>query len=211
MKALLIANGEINNYEKIKQYIKGDETVYCCDGGIRHFEKLSMSPDIIMGDFDSAQESAFAQYIKSGAKIFKYPTEKDNTDTELALIKAIDDGASEITIIGGTGGRFDHTLANAHILLNALKKGVKARLVDELNEIMLIDKETSIIGNTGDIISLIPLTTEAVGVTITGVKYPLYDRTLKIGSSFSISNVMIAEEVKISLKSGLLFVIKAID
>ena len=211
MNILLIANGEIKDYEHIKRCINDYDTIYCCDGGIKHFKNLGLSPDVIVGDFDSASEIAFEKYIKTGAKIYKFSSEKDYTDTELGLRKAIEDGATNITIIGGMGRRFDHALANAHILAYALEKGVAARLVDEHNDIVLIDKELEIAGSKGDVLSLIPLTTEVVGVTITGVKYPLHNKTLKIGSSFSVSNEITEETVKISLSSGLLFVMKAWD
>ena len=211
MNALLITNGEIKDYGYMKRYISNYDAVYCCDGGVRHFEALGISPDVIVGDFDSAEEAAFEKYVNAGAKIFKFPSEKDCTDTELGLRKAIEDGATNITVIGGIGKRFDHSLANAHILAYALEKSVTAKIVDEHNEIVLIDKETTIEGSKGDIISLIPLTTEAACVTVTGVKYPLADRTLKIGSSFSVSNEMVDNTAKISLTSGLLFVMRSWD
>ena len=100
MNVLLIANGEIKDYEHMKRYTVGYDAVYCCDGGVRHFEALGISPDVIVGDFDSATEAAFEKYVSVGAKIFKFPSEKDCTDTELALRKAIEDGAASITIIG---------------------------------------------------------------------------------------------------------------
>ncbi|MCL2873449.1 MAG: thiamine diphosphokinase [Defluviitaleaceae bacterium] len=213
MNVLLIANGEIKDYEYTKRFVSEYDAVYCCDGGIKHCEQLGLFPNVIVGDFDSSLESSFDKYIKTGAEIFKFPSEKDFSDTELGLIKAVEDGATNITILGGLGKRFDHALANAHILMYALENRVTARLVDEHSEIVLINKEISINGKPGDIISLIPLTTEVVDVTITGVKYPLSNKTLKAGSgiSFSISNVIVNKTANISLSSGLLFVILARD
>jgi len=211
MNVLLIANGEVRDYEYIKHFIKGYGRVYCCDGGVRHCEKLSLFPNVIVGDFDSSSEIEFDKYVELGAEIFKFPAEKDCTDTELCILKAIDDGAKSIIILGGLGKRFDHALANAHILKHALENNVAAKLIDEHSEIFLIDKEAQVKDRVGGTISLIPLTTEAKGVTITGVKYPLFNHTLKVGSSFSVSNFITENIVNVSISSGNIFVIIARD
>ena len=85
------------------------------------------------------------------------PTHKDETDMELGLDFAVELGADDIVIFGGIGSRFDHTLANAHLLLRLLKKGVRARLVDEKNCVELINNSIVLEGQQGDLVSTIPL------------------------------------------------------
>lgn len=110
------------------------------------------------------------------------------------------------------GTRVDHSVANINILKIPLEKDIKARIIDEHNEIQLINKETILQKNNKfKYVSIIPLTTEVTGVTLKGFKYPLKNYTLTIGNSLGVSNEQIANKAKISLDKGILIVIKSID
>lgn len=209
MDAILIGNGEIKDYKMLESYIKKSNTiVICCDGGLKHTYKLDMKPDYIIGDFDSAPSKLLRYYKKFDIPMKVFPEKKDKTDMELGLEFALDLKPKEIFIFGGIGSRFDHTLANANILKIALECGVKASLINEVHIINLINKKFSIVGNKGDLLSLIPLTQEVSGVTTFGLEYPLDNAVIKIGSSIGISNVFISNEVNIIIKEGLLLVIQ---
>ena len=115
-------------------------------------------------------------------------------------------------LFGGIGSRFDHTLANAHLLLRLVKKGIRGRLVDEKNCVELIDSAITLYGKRGDLVSTIPLSMEVTGITLKGFAYPLTDHTLALDDEIvAVSNVMLQQECEISIKSGYLFVIKAKD
>ena len=125
---------------------------------------------------------------------------------------ALELGSTEIVILGGTGSRVDHVLGNIQSMMLAKKKGVLCELLDEHNRIRLIDEETVIAREEqyGDYVSLIPLTTEVTGVTLTGFKYPLRDHTFtSTGSAgLGVSNEILAAEGRIQMKTGVFILIE---
>lgn len=211
MKTVIIGNGQISNYSRLKEYIKISDFIICCDGGIVHAYNINIIPNCILGDLDSAPKNLIEYYKNKNVIFHKFPVKKDKTDMEIGLDFAIEMNCSEIFIFGGTGTRFDHTLANAHILIKALKKGIKAKLIDENNIIFAINNNTTIENKKGCFVSLIPLTTEVSGITALGFEYSLKNASLKIGSSLGISNVIIDDKAHISLSNGILFVIISND
>ncbi len=212
MKAVLFAGAEIERYDFCKEYIQNADVIVCCDGGMRHTRALKIIPDYILGDFDSCKKEDFNYYKELGVKIKTFPTQKDETDMELGLDFALELGVDDIVICGGIGSRFDHTLANAHLLLRLLKKGVRGRLVNEKNCVELIDKNMIVKGKKGDLVSTIPLSMEVTGITLEGFAYPLTDHTLTIDDDIvAVSNVMLQEKCSITIKTGYLFVIQARD
>ena len=140
------------------------------------------------------------------------PCEKDDTDTGLAIQKAIETGADEILMIGGTGTRLDHVMGNFGQLFYAHSKGVKAELVDANNRMRVLNHKSTVSKKDqfGKYVSLIPIY-EARGVTLTGFKYPLKDHTLVFEQSLAISNELEAEEGIISFSEGKLLLIESRD
>ncbi len=212
MKAVIFAGAEIKSYDFCKEYIQQQDIIICCDGGMRHTRALGIMPNYILGDFDSCKKEDLQYYQKKGIAIKTFPTKKDETDMELALDFAIELGAEDIVLFGGIGSRFDHTLANAHLLLRLVKKGIRGRLVDEKNCVELIDSAITLYGKKGDLVSTIPLSMEVTGITLKGFAYPLTDHTLTVDDEIvAVSNVMLEEKCEISIKSGYLFVIRSQD
>jgi len=120
--------------------------------------------------------------------------------------------STSITILGAIGTRIDHTIANIHILKELIEQNIKAKIINENNEIQLINKSIKIEKNNKyKYISIIPLTTEVKGITIKGMKYPLENYTLSIGNSLGVSNEQIKKEAEISIKQGILILIKSRD
>ena len=209
MRAVLFGSAEIKDYSICRQYIMPDDIIICCDGGMNHTKQLNIIPNYILGDFDSVKSEVFQYYQELGIKIQQFPTQKDETDMQLGLNFAVELGADDIIIFGGIGSRFDHTLANAHLLLRLLKKQVRGRLINEHNCIEVIDKPTKFYGKAGDLISIIPLSMEVSGITLCGMKYPLHDKRLTIDDDLiAVSNVMLEDEVEVKIKEGYLFVIQ---
>ena len=144
MKALVFAGAEIWDYSFCKAYMDGAGVVICCDSGLRHAKALGIRPDYIVGDFDSVSPEVWDYYKGQGIPVRQFPARKNETDMELGVLLALELGANELVLFGGIGDRFDHTLANAHYLLSLLKKGVRARLVDEKNCVEVIDKHLTV-------------------------------------------------------------------
>lgn len=211
-KTLIITGGTINEQFLANELVSSNyETIIAVDKGLETAKNLNLKVNYIIGDFDSVNTNILEEYIDK-AKIYKLNPEKDYTDTHMALKMAIELKSDDITIIGWSGTRIDHLMANIQIIKEALEKNVKCILKNEKNEVELINKETKIIKNNKfKYISLIPLTTKVQDITLEGFKYSLKNATLKIGESIGISNEIIKNEAKIYIKRGILILIKSID
>jgi len=210
VKIAIIANGEFyENSEKIKKFaetaLKEADYIIACDGGLEHCYNMDITPDIIIGDLDSAPADILAEY--KDVPILRFPTEKDETDLELAMDFALKK-SQDILILAALGGRFDHALGNIHVLAEALKYGAKAVILDIYTRIVLIDDFCELQKSNGRMVSLLPFFSEAGRITTTGLKYPLIDENLRIGSVRGLSNEILKESAKIAIKSGLLLVVQ---
>jgi len=233
-KTLIITGGEINEQFLANEVKQNYETIIAADRGLETALKLNIHINHIIGDFDSlgtglrdhigdgVATSNWGQTSRNkkvpkcpvpfGTQIHKLNPEKDYTDTHMALKLAIELGSTDITIIGWNGTRMDHVLGNIHIMKEALENNASCKLVNATNEIKLINKKTIIKEEKKyKYISLIPMTTNVTGITLTGLKYPLQDATLKIGESIGISNEIIDKEASIDIKKGILILIKSKD
>ena len=210
MKAVVFANADINDYGFCERYIK-DAVIICCDGGMRHTMKLGITPDYIVGDFDSVSDEVLEYYRKQDIELKQVPCKKDETDMELGIRHAVEIGADDITIIGGIGSRMDHTLANVFMLIRIDKLGLKGRLVNENNIITLCTGHCELEGEKGDLVSFIPITPEVKGVTTSGLEYPLDKATLYMDSPLGVSNVMTGKNASYSFDEGMALIIRAKD
>jgi len=211
MKAVIIANGDIRDYEFVRQILAdfvGYDYVLACDGGLRHCHVLGVVPDHIVGDLDSAPQDILEKY--RDVPLLQFSPEKDQTDLELAITFSCDKGADSITILGGLGGRFDHQLANVHVLVQAVERHVKAELRDEHTRIRLINDccKIKLHKQDGALVTLLPFTNAAEGIETEGLQYPLKSERLSIGFARGVSNQIIDEWAAVSLKKGMLLVIQ---
>ena len=211
MSAIIICNGSIIDYSYYKKYFRNAPFIICADGGARHLKMLGVKPDILLGDFDSISNEDLDYYKSLGVELLKYPPEKDMTDTDIAVSTAVDLGYKDIIIIGGMGTRFDHSLANVFLLKGMLDIGIRGCVINEYNEIYLIDDKIKIDSEIGFKLSLIPISETVEGITSTGLYYQLNEDTIKMGESRGVSNEFAADTSEISIKSGLLLVIKSKD
>lgn len=211
-KTLIITGGTINEQFLAEEAINSDyETIIAVDKGLETAKNLNLKIHYIIGDFDSVNTKILEDY-KFSAKINKLKPEKDYTDTHMALKLAINLKSDDVTIIGWSGTRVDHVLANIHIIKEALDNNVHCILKNKTNEIELINRKTIITKNEKfKYISLIPFTTETRGITLKGFKYPLESAILKIGESIGISNEIIEDKAIIDIKEGILILIKSKD
>lgn len=213
MRTLIINGGNIN-YDFASVYIKNNkfDKIIAVDGGLTFANNQGIIPDYIIGDFDTVEPTLLEQY-SSKSEIIRFNPQKDNTDSEIAISHACSINSREIVIIGATGKRMDHTLANIQTLVTPLKKGIDAYIIDEYNKIYLVDSVKMISKNEayGKYVSLIPLTTKVKGLTLSGFKYPLQKYTYNIGITLGVSNELKDENGIIKLSDGILIVIESND
>lgn len=213
---ILIISGGLLEEDFIRDYMEKYEfqKILAADRGLVLCKKLGITPDLILGDFDSTTSDALEYYRSIMPEcIRQYPSRKDDTDTELAVSVAMDMGCTEITIFGATGTRLDHVMGNIQILKKALDHGVTTYLVDSHNRIRMTDTAVTISKEEqfGTYVSLIPFTEKVTGLTLRGFSYPVQDYTLMQGISRGVSNEITGQQGEISLKEGLLLVMESRD
>jgi len=209
-RVVIIANGPIKDDEFHTKLLRDDDYLICVDGGCQHAKRLGLRPQLLIGDLDSLDADLQAWLAGKKTRCEIHPAEKDFTDTHLAIDEALRMRPDEILLLGCIGGRLDHTLANMGLLLRCRRAGVPARLVDELNEVVLLSEETfRLRGLPGDRISLLPLSGHASGITTRGLKYHLEDGVLTLGESRGVSNEFADSVATIRVDTGYLLVIRS--
>lgn len=187
--------------------------IIVADRGLLAADNLQLPIDYILGDFDSVPPDILSKYKAGATPIKTYPSKKEKTDTEIALELALEKKPSRVDLVGATGSRIDHTMANMDLLMKAINQNVNARIIDTNNRIYL-KKQSFIIKKDeqyGDYISLLPFSFQIKGLTLKGFKYPLDSITLTAGSSLGISNEIIDEEGSVEFEDGILAVFETID
>lgn len=216
MKQALIVSGGTTDFEFGCSYIKEQqaELMIAVDSGMEFFRQAELIPDIIIGDFDSVQPDTLAYFEKKkGIDWVRLIPEKDDTDTEAAIRRAIEEKCKRIHLLGATGNRIDHVLGNIQLLGIGLSAQAEIFIVDKNNRIRMIDAGIQIKKEEqyGDYVSLIPFTPEVTGVTLTGMKYPLSNFCLKCYNSLGISNEIVSDAAEIKLRDGVLLVLETKD
>lgn len=215
MKFLIVSGGSLNKEFVTKVVGQGRyDRILAADSGMNALYAAAVTPDIIIGDFDSADKKILAFFQQNKEIDFcTLNPEKDDTDTEFAIRESIRRGADSITIIGGTGTRLDHVLGNISLLGIGLEEGVRMELLDAHNRICMIDHSVTLKKKEqyGNYLSLIPYNGNVTGVALKGLKYPLHDYTMGGFNSLGISNEIVDDEASIELTSGQLLVIESRD
>ncbi len=212
MKTLLVAGGrcEIIQLKNTAKHMKdSSEKLYIIgiDGGMKTLKEAGIKPDIGVGDFDSVNVLDY-----SDTPIEKLCPEKDDTDTEHALLMAIDMHPSEIVLMGATGSRLDQTISSIELLKCAVDADVPAVILDPTNRIRVAKGETVITkeDSFGYYVSVIPFSEDLTDLTMKGFKYEIEDFTLKKGISRCISNELASDRAVISC-SGYYIVMETCD
>lgn len=178
------------------------------DGGGDALFKVGQVPHLIVGDLDSITPAALAALIRGGSEVRRFRTDKDETDLELALLAAVERGATHIDILGALGGRWDQTLSNVALLALPELHDCHVRLLDRGQEAFLVHGYANISGTVGDTVSLIPLGGSALGITTRGLHYPLTDATLRFEHSRGVSNVIDSLPAEVTLRAGMLLIVR---
>lgn len=211
MKAVIVSGGTPPSKELLTQELADSSLLICADSGANCLYSYNAVPNILIGDFDSIDSKVFDHFIKSGCSVEKFSKEKDSTDSEICLDKAMEMGASEIVLLGSTGGRLDHTLGNIGLLKKGLQLNINMYLKDENNSVTMINRPYKITGKKGEYISFLAYSDLVEGLSIKGAKYPLENYNLALGDSLTVSNEFLKESIDIFFKRGILLIIKSKD
>ncbi len=212
--ALVLADGSVGDPAALDEawpgWAVGVDLVIAADGGARHAGRFGVRIDRWVGDGDSLGEAGLAALAAAGVPIQRSPVDKDESDTELALLAAIDADVGRVTVLGGLGGeRYDHGLANVWLLGHPRLHGRDVRLVDPTVRIRLVGPgRTDLGGRLGDLVSLFPFGGDATGLATEGLRYPLRDESLRSGPSRGLSNVRDAAGATLSVESGRILVVE---
>jgi len=188
-------------FEQLLGPVKADDFLMAADGGLVHLQKLGLTPDGILGDFDSLG------YVPEGAKIF--PVEKDDTDAMLAVRQGLDLGYREFLLYGSLDGpRLDHTVSNFQTLQFLADHGATGYLIGNTHIVTVVKNGTiRFLKTAKGIISVFCMGTDATGVTIEGLRYTLKDGTLSAGFPLGVSNHFVGQPASVTVKDGSLLVI----
>lgn len=221
MHALVVADGRTPTRGELDAAWPGwdadVELVVAADGGARAAEALGFRIGVLVGDGDSLGSADLERFAGSGVEVERSPVDKDETDTELALLAALRRGADRLTILGALGGRrLDHELANLWLLAHPALGRVPAAILDAAARVRLLQAPDAagrparldLAGPVGALVSLLPFGGDAVGITTEGLRYPLRDEPLRLGPARGISNVRLAPTASVTLRSGRLLVIE---
>lgn len=208
-RVVIVTGGNLGSWTldrlREKDYVIG------ADAGALFLIRHGIKPDLSLGDFDSVREAELDEIAANSHETASFdPIDKNYTDTELALIKALKLEPDSILLLGALGSRFDHTLANVHLLRTAADQGCSAAIEDASNRIRLLrgGQSLEIVRSELPHVSLLPLSEEASGIDLTGFQYPLQDATLRIGQSLGISNALAADAGTVTLRDGWLLVME---
>ncbi len=222
MKRCLIVSGGPLDLEFAASFLKGrsyDVTI-AVDAGVGACMSLLLRPELLVGDFDTFGKEQILKYQReTGVSMDIHKAEKDETDTELALRDALLMGCTEADVLGATGGRLDHEISNIHLMAQGKKRGLKVNIFDRKNKISLLDsafeKRTEFFKDSlyGTYVSFLPLTETVRGITLTGFKYPLFEKDISIleNPSLCVSNEVVEERAEITFRQGILICVESRD
>jgi thiamine pyrophosphokinase len=207
MRAFIYTGGAVRT-EYITEHPKADDLTIAADSGYHTAKALGERVDLLLGDFDSIGQVPRDEHME----IRQVPTEKDYTDTQLAVEIAIEHGVEEIIIIGGLSGRLDHTLSTLAVLEDLHGRGVYASITDGQSRARYIKSTSTLIARSAyKYLSLIAVDEVVKGVDIEGCKYPLKRATLRRRNQFAVSNEITGNVAFIAVKKGGVYVIESRD
>ena len=195
-------------HPNVRQHLPADAFVIAADSGYSHAIAMGFVPNELVGDMDSITAVDLTDARDSNTLISQFPTDKDLTDTEIAIASAINRNSSNITVVSGGGDRFDHVLAMVHSLASCARTVDTTLLIGTTRvSYATYTKEFQISTQPGNTMSLVPLGGAAT-VTTTGLQWELTNDTLQSFASRGVSNIATGETVSISVTDGSLAVIE---
>lgn len=207
IRAVIFTGGRVRPGKFVQAALAAADLVIAADSGAKAALDFRSLPSVVVGDFDSLDEATRKDLAAKGVRFIAYDSAKDRTDTELAVACAIENQATEITVVGGIeGDRVDHILANLFSMVNA-KVPIKFINGETAAWVVKGPKTANIAGDAGDTVSLIPLTAQVTGIKTDGLRYPLRDETLHMRRGRGVSNVMTRKTASVRLSRGVLLLV----
>lgn len=198
MRCVIISGSPDTNVEEIKSLCTSDDFIVCADSGYSFAKKAGLTPNLIIGDFDSLKEE-----LPQNTEVVKLNTHKDDTDTEHCVMECIRRGYKDFLLLGSIGGRTDHTFANIATLAFLSEYNYNGIARNNGEEIRILKEGSYEMNNKkGLIFSVFPYGCESVNVTYKGAEYMLNNKTLTYNVSRGISNVFVDDNAEITINRG---------
>ncbi|KAA0547980.1 thiamine diphosphokinase [Bacillus sp. BGMRC 2118] len=213
MQIHIVAGGPLAMIPNLPEYDNENVSWIGVDRGLLYLLNQGIIPIKGIGDFDSVSKVEMEWLNTTYKEFMLSPAEKDETDLELALNWAIEQKPSKIIVFGATGGRLDHGLSNIQLLLKGFKYKLDIEIIDVQNSVKLVEPGTHLLTKEHryKYVSFLPFSHEVIGITITGVKYPLTNVDINWGTTLCVSNEIIEESGTFSFKQGIVIMVKSKD
>lgn len=219
-RCVIVGGAPIENYQRIRSYLKEGDFIIYCDSGLKHRDGLKKKPDLIVGDFDSYDKSLLGgisidldgrtAHDADSNEVIELCPVKDDTDTAHAVTVALERGFEDFLFIGMTGRRMDHSLANVYMLHRLDELGKNALMADDYSELSIVNREAVVIDDSMPFFSLINITGTARGIDIENAKYPLKDAEIfQTHNDLGVSNeVLEGKQARIRVREGKLLLVR---
>jgi thiamine pyrophosphokinase len=206
----VLASSPVWNVHPSVDWLPAPDKIIAADGGSSLAAQLGLTPDLVIGDLDSSDPNLIQELESHGVQAVRFEHRtKIETDTELAALAALQWKPQTIILLGATGGRLDHTLANVLLLTHLSLADVDVRLIEGRQEAFLAKpgRWNHLNGEVGDMVSLLPVGSIARGVRTEGLEYPLNGEDLLEGRGRGVSNVILQSGARIWLDAGKLLIV----
>jgi thiamine pyrophosphokinase len=189
--------------ELVAGWLQHQDLCVAVDGGVRHLRFLSILPNLVIGDGDSLSEKDDAYIEDNRVTREQYSPHKDASDFELCLKHPFIKDKKHIQVVGGLGGRLDHTLCNLHCASNFLRSAWVQFYDGESLVTLIPPKQTlKIDAAYGSTVTLLPLLSPALGVYFDGVRWPIEGKEITPGSSLTLSNELLTDDSTLRYEQG---------
>jgi thiamine pyrophosphokinase len=209
VKAIVVAGGDAAPEDAAQ--LSDADVVIAADSGAHWLDLLGREPDLLVGDMDSIDPNLLERLAAEGVAVKRHAVEKDASDVELAVERAVSAGADTVVILGGVGGdRLDHELANLLLLADERWHGLDLSLARGRTTLRAVRGGSARVldGAAGDLVTLLPIGGDAMGVRTSGLRYPLGGESLTLGRTRGLSNEVVQAPASVSLDGGTLLVIE---
>jgi thiamine pyrophosphokinase len=207
MEVLVFAGGDAVD-PRWHDALPRDAYVIAADSGLEHVRALGRHADLVVGDFDSVHPATLDAARAAGSRVDRHPADKDATDLELALRAAQRHGADRVTIVGAGGGRLDHFLANVLLLAHPDWAGFALQAYVGDAHVQVVRRAVELRGAVGSLVTLLPVGGAARGVRTAGLRWPLADEDLRLGSTRGASNEMTSTVATVTVRDGVLLAVQ---
>ncbi len=217
--AYIFVNGNLEDCKFLVDIVSDEDLIVASDGGIEMVYRLGMTPDIVVGDFDSTTKlpdevlktvpsNHPSEVLIDGVSYFKYPTDKNFLDSELAIDHAISDEATAIKLVNTIGDELDHLIGTIFILGKAKYTGIDLRIVSAKQEISYQTGTIELRGEVGQKVSFIPINGEVIVKSSAGLKYDPSKHTMSMQDNIGTRNELTSKSAEVVVRSGSFLVVE---